>query len=37
MAALEHDDDYVVVGSAWPLEDASRVSQVSMVGWLGEL
>src|SRR6476661_5875409 len=34
---LEHDDDYVVVGSARPLEDAWRVSQVGMVGWLGEL
>ena len=34
---LEHDDDYVVVGSARPLEDAWRASQVGMVGWLGEL
>ena len=29
---LEHDDDYVVVGSARPLEDAWRASQVGMVG-----
>jgi acetamidase/formamidase len=34
---LEHDDDYVVVGSARPLEDAWRASQVGMIGWLGEL
>jgi acetamidase/formamidase len=34
---LEHDDDYVVVGSGRPLEDAWRASQVGMVGWLGEL
>ncbi|HEX5810684.1 MAG TPA: acetamidase/formamidase family protein, partial [Pseudonocardia sp.] len=34
---LEHDHDYVVVGSARPLEDAWRASQVGMVGWLGEL
>jgi acetamidase/formamidase len=34
---LEHDDDYVVVGSSRPLEDAWRASQVGMVGWLGEL
>ena len=34
---LEHDDDYVVVGSARPLEDAWRASQVGMIAWLGEL
>jgi acetamidase/formamidase len=34
---LEHDEDYVVVGSARPLEDAWRASQVGMIGWLGEL
>jgi acetamidase/formamidase len=34
---LEHDDDYVVVGSSRPLEDAWRASQMGMVGWLGEL
>jgi acetamidase/formamidase len=34
---LEHDDHYVVVGSARPLEDAWRASQVGMISWLGEL
>jgi acetamidase/formamidase len=34
---LEHDEDYVVVGSARPLEDAWRASQVGMITWLGEL
>lgn len=34
---LEHDEDYVVVGSARPLEDAWRASQVGMIAWLGEL
>ena len=34
---LEHDDDYVVVGSSRPLEDAWRASQVGMIAWLGEL
>src|SRR3954451_20055141 len=34
---LEHDDDYAVVGSSRPLEDAWRGSQVGMVRWLGEL
>ena len=34
---LEHDEHYAVVGSARPLEDAWRASQVGMVGWLGEL
>jgi acetamidase/formamidase len=34
---LEHDEDYVVVGSARPLEDAWRASQIGMIGWLGEL
>jgi acetamidase/formamidase len=34
---LEHDDHYAVVGSARPLEDAWRASQVGMISWLGEL
>jgi acetamidase/formamidase len=34
---LEHDDDYAVVGSARPLEDAWRAAQVGMIAWLGEL
>lgn len=34
---LEHDEDYCVIGSSRPLEDAWRASQVGMVGWLGEL
>jgi acetamidase/formamidase len=34
---LEHDDEYVVIGSGRPLEDAWRASQVGMIGWLGEL
>ncbi len=34
---LESDDHYAVVGSARPLEDAWRASQVGMIGWLGEL
>ncbi|MGD9529988.1 acetamidase/formamidase family protein [Pseudonocardia sp.] len=34
---LEHDEDYVVIGSSRPLEDAWRASQVGMVRWLGEL
>jgi acetamidase/formamidase len=34
---LEHDEDYVVVGSSRPLEDAWRASQMGMIGWLGEL
>jgi acetamidase/formamidase len=34
---LEHDDEYVVVGSGRPLEDAWRAGQVGMVTWLGEL
>jgi acetamidase/formamidase len=34
---LEHDEDYVVVGSARPLEDAWRASQIGMIAWLGEL
>ena len=34
---LQHDSDYVVVGSGRPLEDAWRASQVGMVTWLGEL
>jgi acetamidase/formamidase len=34
---LEHDDEYIVVGSGRPLEDAWRASQVGMITWLGEL
>jgi acetamidase/formamidase len=34
---IESDDAIMVVGSARPLEDAWRASQVEMVGWLGEL
>ncbi len=34
---LETDGHLVVVGSSRPLEDAWRVSQVSMVAWLREL
>ena len=34
---LEHDDDYVVVGSGRPLEDAWRAGQIGMIAWLGEL
>jgi acetamidase/formamidase len=34
---LEHDEDYVGIGSSRPLEDAWRASQVGMIGWLGEL
>jgi acetamidase/formamidase len=34
---LETDSHLMVVGSSRPLEDAWRVSQVSMVGWLSEL
>ena len=34
---LEHDEDYCVVGSSRPLEDAWRASQIGMIGWLGEL
>jgi acetamidase/formamidase len=34
---LEGDDHYAVVGSARPLEDAWRASQVGMIAWLGEL
>jgi acetamidase/formamidase len=34
---LEHDEDYVVVGSSRPLEDAWRISQLGMIAWLGEL
>jgi acetamidase/formamidase len=34
---LEHDDEYVVIGSGRPLEDAWRASQVGMIAWLGEL
>lgn len=34
---IETDDHLVVVGSARPLEDAWRISQVGMIRWLGEL
>jgi acetamidase/formamidase len=34
---LEDDEHIMTVGSSRPLEDAWRVSQVQMVGWLGEL
>lgn len=34
---LESDEHYCVVGSARPLEDAWRASQVGMISWLGEL
>ncbi|MBN9756728.1 amidase [Pseudonocardia sp. Ae406_Ps2] len=34
---IETDTHYVVVGSARPLEDAWRASQVGMIAWLGEL
>jgi acetamidase/formamidase len=34
---LEHDEHYAVVGSARPLEDAWRASQVGMIAWLGDL
>lgn len=34
---LEHDDALLTVGSARPLEDAWRCSQVEMVRWLTEL
>ncbi|NKQ52751.1 acetamidase [Amycolatopsis sp. K13G38] len=34
---IEQDSHYVVVGSARPLEDAWRASQVGMIDWLHEL
>jgi acetamidase/formamidase len=34
---IESDDELMVVGSARPLEDAWRASQVEMIRWLGEL
>ena len=34
---LEHDDALLTVGSARPLEDACRCSQVEMIRWLTEL
>lgn len=34
---MEHDDAVLTVGSARPLEDAWRCSQVEMVRWLSEL
>jgi acetamidase/formamidase len=34
---IESDTELMVVGSARPLEDAWRASQVAMVDWLGEL
>jgi acetamidase/formamidase len=34
---IEDDEHLMVVGSGRPLDDAWRVAQVEMVGWLGEL
>ena len=34
---IENDGEIIVVGSSRPLEDAWRISQVEMIGWLGEL
>jgi acetamidase/formamidase len=34
---IESDTHYTVVGSARPLEDAWRASQIGMIAWLGEL
>jgi acetamidase/formamidase len=34
---FEHDDALIAVGSARPLEDAWRISQVEMVRWMTEL
>jgi acetamidase/formamidase len=34
---IEHDEHLITVGSARPLEDAWRASQVDMIAWLGEL
>jgi acetamidase/formamidase len=34
---LENDDEILVVGSSRPLEDAWRIGQVEMIGWLGGL
>jgi acetamidase/formamidase len=34
---FEHDDALIAVGSARPLEDAWRISQVEMVRWMSEL
>ena len=34
---LENDDEWMVVGSTRPLEDAWRISNVGMVNWLCEL
>ncbi|MDX1892177.1 acetamidase/formamidase family protein [Mycolicibacterium sp. 050158] len=34
---FEHDDALIAVGSARPLEDAWRCSQVEMVKWMGDL
>jgi acetamidase/formamidase len=34
---LENDDEWMVVGSTRPLEDAWRISNVAMVDWLCEL
>jgi acetamidase/formamidase len=34
---LESDDHWMVVGSARPMEDAWRVSQVEMIHWLGDI
>ena len=34
---IENDGEIIVVGSSRPIEDAWRISQVEMIGWLGEL
>ena len=34
---IETDDHLMVVGSSLPLEDAWRISQAGMVGWLSDL
>ncbi|GAA1873424.1 acetamidase/formamidase family protein [Brevibacterium marinum] len=34
---LETDDHWMIVGSSRPMEDSWRISQVQMIGWLGEL
>jgi acetamidase/formamidase len=34
---IENDEEFIVVGSSRPLEDAWRIAQVEMVQWLGDL
>jgi hypothetical protein len=34
---IENDEEFIVIGSSRPLEDAWRIAQVEMVHWLGEL